>query len=230
MFQILKVIVGSRAHGLANADSDTDFRGVFITPTKELLKLGGTTQQTSWIEGKEDDTSWELGKFLLMATKCNPTILEVFMAPRTSISDDGVWTTESPDNSWGDRLIALFPHVWNSTDAFNAFRGYGKNQQKKFLDNKDVRPHKYAVAYLRTLYNAVQLLETGTFSLDTSDTPIYETLRRWKNKDYTVGEVMQVTHDWDKKVIDAYEKCEKKETNMEPINGFLLEMRQRFWE
>lgn len=225
MTQILRVLVGSRAHGLHTEESDYDWRGVYVNPTSEILKIGGTTQQTSWIEGKEDDTSWELGKFLLMATKCNPTILEVFKAQRTALTsrDEGI------DIRLGMELQALFPHVWNSTDVFNAFRGYAKNQQKKFLDGKDTRPHKYAVAYLRTLYLAVQLLETGTFDLNMEKTPIFGSLLRWKNKDYRIGEVMDLTAKWDQKVVEAYERNKDKETNLEPINEFLLDIRRKFW-
>lgn len=37
MEAILKVIVGSQAHGLATPASDFDYRGVFVVPTKEIL-------------------------------------------------------------------------------------------------------------------------------------------------------------------------------------------------
>src|SRR2546429_619841 len=117
---ILKTIVGSQAHGLANENSDYDYRGVFVVPTSEILRIGGSVKETNWIEGNEDDTSWEIGKFLLMATKCNPTVLETFLAPVK---------TSSP---LGDELRTLFPHVWNSNDVKNAFIGYGINQRKKF--------------------------------------------------------------------------------------------------
>jgi predicted nucleotidyltransferase len=223
--EILRVLVGSRAHGLHTEESDYDWRGVFVTPTSEILKIGGHTQQTNWIEGKEDDTSWEIGKFLLMATKCNPTILEAFKASHHSADD----ISREAYNQYGKHLQALFPHVWNSTDVFNAFRGYAKNQQKKFLDGKDTRPHKYAVAYLRTLYLAVQLLETGTFDLNMEKTPIFASLLRWKNKDYTIGEVMDLTASWEQKVEEAYKRNPNKKTDLAPINQFLLDIRKEFW-
>lgn len=223
--QILRVLVGSRAHGLHTEDSDYDWRGVFVTPTKEFFTLGGTTQQTSWIEGKEDDTSWEIGKFLLMATKCNPTVLEVFKAP-AHFNDD---IEREYFNQWGKHLKALFPYVWNSKDVMNAFVGYGLNQRKKFLENKDVRPHKYAVAYLRTLYMAEQLLLTGDFPVNMSGTPIFDTLLRWKNKDYQVGEVIQLTHEWEAKVRRAFEANPDKQTDIKPINEFLVSVREDFW-
>lgn len=37
---ILKVLVGSHAHGLAGPDSDRDFRSIFVMPTVELFRLG----------------------------------------------------------------------------------------------------------------------------------------------------------------------------------------------
>jgi uncharacterized protein len=229
--QILKVLVGSRAHGLHTEESDYDWRGVFVTPTQDILKLGGTTTQTSWIEGKEDDTSWEIGKFLFMATKCNPTVLEVFKAPIQGImvTEDVVGGVSKNAVAWGLELQKLFPYVWNSRAVMDAFVGYGLNQRKKFLENKDVRPHKYAVAYLRTLYLAEQLLLTGDFQINMADTPIFDTLLRWKNKDYQVGEVIQITHEWEKKVRSAFERNPDKKTEIEPINKYLLEIRKEFW-
>lgn len=221
--QILKVLVGSRAHGLHSEDSDYDWRGVFVTPTSELLRLGGTTQQTSWIEGKEDDTSWELGKFLLMATKCNPTVLEVFKAS-ASVNP----SITSPD-WWGQELQALFPYVWNSKYVMDAFIGYGHNQRKKFLENKDVRPHKYAVAYLRSLYQARELLTTGSFSVDMSQSEIFPILKKWKNKDYSVGEVIQTTSEWEQKVREAFYWNPDKQEDMDKVNEFLLKVRKEFW-
>lgn len=35
MKQVLKVLVGSRAHGLHNQDSDFDYRGVYVAPTSD---------------------------------------------------------------------------------------------------------------------------------------------------------------------------------------------------
>lgn len=217
MQQILKVIVGSQAHGLATPESDYDYRGVFVVPTSEILRIGGSVDETRWIEGKEDDTAWEVGKFLLMATKCNPTVLETFLAPVK---------TSTPI---GDEIRALFPHVWNSVDVKNAFIGYGINQRKKFLENKDKRAPKYATAYLRVLYNTWELLSTGTFSVDMSQTEIYETLKRFKSGDFTHGEVIQACWEIEIRVLEAFKQNPDKQTNMEPVNELLLKIRRQFW-
>jgi hypothetical protein len=214
---ILKTIVGSQAHGLATPESDFDYRGVFIYPTSEIISIRPPSDQTSWIEGKKDDTSWELGKFLMMAIKCNPTILEVFKSP------------VNYDFKYGQELRDLFPYVWNSTDVCNAYIGYGLNQRKKFLEDKDKRQPKYAVAYLRSLYNAWEILTTGDFSVDMSKTEIFKTLKKWKSGDFTLGGVINLTNAWQAKVEGAYKDNPNKKTEIEPINDFLLKVRKENW-
>jgi len=218
--QILKVLVGSHAHKLATPKSDFDYRGVFVTPTSELLKVGANIKSTHWIERKNDDISWEIGKFLMMATKCNPTILECLKAP----IEDG---THLP---YGTMLQDLFPHVWNSIGVKNAFIGYGLNQRKKFLEKKDNRAPKYAVAYLRTLYNAWELLRTGDFNIDMSKSSIYETLKQWKAGAFTTGKVIDITETWRENVELAFDKNQNKETNIDIINDYLLFIRKKYWE
>ena len=210
--------MGSQAHGLANKDSDFDYRGVFVQPTAEILALGPKRNHTSWIEGNIDDTSYEIGHFLFLATKSNPTILEVFLAPIEEADDIGM------------EMRSLFPHVWDSTDVRNAFIGYGLNQRKKFLDNKDNKREKYAAAYLRVLYNAYELLKTGTFTVRIADTPVGETVRKFKSGDFTVGEVVQITSEWQIKVEEMYEKSEKRVPDKDKINEFLLKVRRENWK
>lgn len=218
MNEILKVLVGSRAHGLNHETSDFDYRSVFWTPTCDLLKVGAKPKSTQWLEGDIDNTSWELGNFLNLATHCNPTILEVFLGPvQTSVG------------SAGYELRALFPSVWNSTGVKNAFVGYGLNQRKKFLDDKDNRREKYAVAYLRTLYNALELLKTGTFSVRMVDTEIFPTLVRWRKGEFETGEVIDTTAQWANKVEWAYNSVPHQETDTDAVNAFLLEFRRNHW-
>lgn len=213
----MKVIVGSHAHGLANENSDYDYRGVFVERTSKILELGNRKLTTSWNEGKDDDTSWELGHFLHLSTKSNPTILETYLAPRLHVT------------SYGEALRELFPYVWSSVGVRDAFIGYGLNQQKKFLDNKDNRRAKYAAAYLRTLYNGWELLSTGTFTIKIADTPVGETVRKFKSGDFTIGEVIDVCQGWIARVHIAYEKNPKKQPNIEKINEVLLSIRRNHW-
>lgn len=220
--QILKVLVGSRAHGLASETSDYDYRGVFVHRTSSVLSLGPKLKDTAWLEAdkvkgeKDDDTSWELGHFLNLSLHCNPTILEVFTAPLVEATPDG------------EAMRALFPYVWNPKGVRDAFIGYGLNQRKKFLDDKDSRAHKYAVAYLRVLYQAQTLLKTGHLIVNMRDTPVYQSLMRWKMGDLRKGEVIDTTAEWQGYVEVAAERC-LHEPQPEKVNAFLLDVRKRFW-
>lgn len=223
-YTILKVIVGSQAHGLAGPDSDTDYRSVYVQPTEEILSLGHKYKGSQWLEGEtEDNTAWEIGHFLQLATQCNPTILEVFLAP------------VSAGDHFGIELRSLFPYMWTPQQAFDAFTGYGKNQQKKFLDKKDSRPHKYAVAHIRTLCNLIDLLQKGTFSVDMTKDPMFETLKRIRSKDYTVGGVVNITEALTSQAETALEVAKSvaasfsKEERYTVANNFLLNVRREFY-
>jgi predicted nucleotidyltransferase len=219
MKEILRVLIGSQAHGLANENSDFDYRGVFVQPTVEILRLGSTKRNTNWIEGKNDVTSWEIGHFLNLSTKSNPTILETYLAP-----------VVGAPHPLGTSLRALFDHVWSSKGVRDAFIGYGLNQRKKFLEGKDSRPHKYAAAYLRVLYNAYELLSTGSFTITIANTSVGEMVREFKEGHYTAGKVIDVCQAWQESVERAYNNNPGKEVNLEAVNDYLLDLRSRCWE
>lgn len=224
---ILKTLVGSRAHGLSTPQSDHDYRGVFVQPTSVILGLSGVTQQTHWVEGrdvkeagkKEDDTAWEIGHFLKLATHCNPSILEVFAAP---IADD-ICTEE------GATLRQLLPYIWHPKGVRDAFIGYGLNQRKKMLEGKDSRPWKYAVAYLRVLCQAERLLTHKHLLVDFTRHEEYQTLLLFKNEMASPGDVINKCLQWQARVENAAEYCDQKQ-NLEPVEKFLLDVRRTHWE
>ncbi|MDB5077111.1 MAG: uncharacterized protein JWO42_3290 [Chloroflexi bacterium] len=186
-------------------------------PTSEMLKIGAEIKLSSWIEGNNDDTSWEIGKYLVLATKCNPTVLETFLAPIERSSP------------FGDQVRGLFPYVWNSIGVKNAFIGYARDQGEKFVANDDRRAAKYASAYLRVLYNCYELLSSGTFSVDLRGTEVYEQCKRFKSGDYSHHEVIDACSKMERKVLKAFEVNPDKQTNLEPINEFLLRVRKATW-
>ncbi len=213
---ILKVLVGSRAHGLHNKDSDYDYRSVYVLPTSEILSLGYKYKGTHWDEGNIDNTSYEIGHFLHLALQCNPTILEIFKTPIIYANEDG------------KKLRELFDYVWSPKKVFDAFVGYGLNQRKKFLDKKDNRQNKFAVAYIRTLYNLIELLFEKDFNVKIPDCKFKDMLIRFKKGNYKIGEVI----DWAEELTGgakAYLEICKHEANKEKVNEFLLKIRKRYW-
>lgn len=214
---ILKTLVGSRAHGLHHEDSDYDFRGVFINSTSELLSLGNKNHTVSWVEGREDETSYELSHFLHLATKSNPSILEVLASPIQEITSEG------------EELRALFPYLWNSKDVYNAFIGYGHNQRKKFIENKDNRTFKYSVAYIRVLLLAEELLTKGTMTVHIQGSDIKNMLLEIKAGFMNKGFVIDKAEELEARVKIAYEANPNKETDLDRVNDYLLKVRKNNW-
>lgn len=214
MKSILKVLVGSQAHGLANELSDNDYRGIFLVPTTEVLGLKEKIKNTSWIEGKEDDTSWEIKHFLQMAVRCNPTILEVFHAPIIASTEAGL------------ELRDLFKYAWNKRDILNSHLGYGANQRTKFIEDKDKRGNKYATAWLRTVYQAYSLFTSGNYPVDFTHTPVYTDLLRIKAGTVSRSQALEICEKWESNLKRAAEMfTDNPEHNPDMLEKFLVKVR-----
>lgn len=76
---IYRCVVGSRAYGLEEAGSDVDRRGIFLPPANLHWSLTGVPPQIEFDETQE--CYWELQKFLTLALKANPSVLECLYSP-----------------------------------------------------------------------------------------------------------------------------------------------------
>ncbi len=215
--RILKVVVGSHAHGLARPDSDKDFRSVFVLPTAELLRIGFKYQGTRMMKEEDDETAWEIGHFLQLALQGHPLVLETLVAPVVTMDD------------WGAELRQLFPRLWSAQAAYDAFLNYCDNQRKKMLEKKDGRPEKYAAAYVRVLFNLCELLERGTFSIRISETPIGEAVLKIKAGHFRPGEVIDMGEHWRAEAVRRLHTCSQ-QAHPETADAFLLRIRKAFLE
>ena len=212
---ILKVVVGSHAHGLARPDSDKDFRSVFVLPTAEFFRVGFKYQGTRMMKEEDDETAWEIGHFLQLALQGHPLVLETLVAPVVTMDD------------WGAELRQLFPRLWSAQAAYDAFLNYCDNQRKKMLEKKDARPEKYAAAYVRVLFNLCELLERGTFSIRISETPVGEVVGRIKAGQYRLGEVIDLGEYWSEEAARRLRICTQ-QARPDAANAFLLRLRKAF--
>ena len=212
---ILKVLVGSHAHGLASEESDRDYRRVYVIPTEDMFQLGFKYPATQWTKGDGDETAWEIGQFLLLATQGHPLILETLLAPVITADE------------WGEQLRLLLPAMWSPQKAFEAFTNYANNQRTKFLDKKDGRPAKYAAAYIRVLYNLCELLASGSFQIRVEVSPAGEQLAHIKNGQYRLGEVMDWGEELTQRAQQLTAAC-RNESDLPGINAFLVGIRGAF--
>lgn len=224
---ILKVLCGSRAYGLEDAESDFDYHGVYLVPTSTLLALGPRIKETAWIEGEDmDNTGWELRHFLQMAINCNPTVLETLVAPVE-------YTTEI-----GTTLRSMMPFFLSRKRIFDAYRGYASNQRKKMFEPTGgklggQRMAKAAIAYIRSLYHGTELLMRGTFNPQITNSELKEFLLLLKRNpgEIPYGAVIDTAMDWETQIRWAYEQTIiPHEPDIDAINEFLLKVRQENWE
>lgn len=208
-------LVGSRSHGLHNDESDYDYRSIYVIPTKQILSLNFKYKGTHWTEGVVDNTAYEIQHFLTLATKANPSILEIITRDHNTFTSD-----------YSEELLNLFPYLYNPKDAFNAYTGYSYNQRKKFLENKENRSLKYAVAYIRTLFNLQSLLQNNSFNLAvTKENKII--LNKIKNNLLTNGDIIDLAYS----LVETSKTLLTKATNqqdLDKVNKFLLKIRKNF--
>lgn len=147
---IYRCIVGSRAYGLENDESDIDRRGIYIAPAELEWSLFGAPEQFE--DHGSQSCYWEVQKFLRMALKANPNILECLYSP--------IIDKLAP---LGEQLLAL-RDGFLSQMIFQTFNGYAMSQFKKI--EQDIRNHgevrwKHAMHLLRLLITGAATLRSG---------------------------------------------------------------------
>lgn len=79
---LFECITGSRAYGLDHALSDTDVKGVFISPKEDFYGLNYISQ----VNGEtNDEMYYELGRFIELLLKSNPSMIELLHTPEDKI-------------------------------------------------------------------------------------------------------------------------------------------------
>jgi predicted nucleotidyltransferase len=73
-----RCIVGSTAYGLNHEGSDVDRRGFYLPPADLEWSLAGVPDQ---LETDNEEVYWELEKFIRLALKANPNVLECLYTP-----------------------------------------------------------------------------------------------------------------------------------------------------
>jgi predicted nucleotidyltransferase len=150
-FVIFRCVVGSRAFGLETNESDVDRRGIYLPPADLQWALYGVPEQ---LENDEiQQVHWELAKFLKLALKANPGILECLWSPIVEFT-----------NEIADELLAM-RDAFLSKLVYQTYNGYVLSQFKRL--EQDLRTHgaikwKHAMHLLRLLLSGITILEERT--------------------------------------------------------------------
>lgn len=125
---LLNGVVGSTAYGLATADSDIDVLGVFARPTMDLVGLSYPRETYTNPEGYVPDYTYhEARKYVNLALKCNPTIMELLWL--------GNWFVREP---LGQQLINIRQSFIFEKGVRNAYLGYASGQFHRIRSRGDL--------------------------------------------------------------------------------------------
>ena len=144
---VFQCVVGSRAYGLSREDSDVDRRGVYLPPADLEWSLYGVPEQLE--NSATDECYWEMKKFIVLALKANPNILECLFTPIVEK------TSEIGEMLQNRREIFL------SKLVYQTYNGYVMSQFKKLeqdLRNNGEIKWKHAMHLIRLLLQGISIL------------------------------------------------------------------------
>ena len=147
---IYRCVLGSHAYGLAHEASDVDRRGIFLPPAELHWSLFGVPEQ---LEDREtDEVYWEIRKFVTLALKANPNILECLYTPVIELT-----------TPLADELLAM-RESFLSKLVYQTYNGYVLSQFKRL--EQDIRTTgtikwKHAMHLIRLLIAGVTALREG---------------------------------------------------------------------
>jgi predicted nucleotidyltransferase len=147
---IYRCVIGSQAYGLADAESDVDRRGIYVPSADLHWSLYGVPEQLE--NEATQEAYWELQKFLVLALKANPNILECLYTPLVEKA------TLLAEDLLGMKAIFL------SRMVYQTYNGYVLSQFKKM--RADIRNHervkwKHVMHLIRLLLSGIGVLRDG---------------------------------------------------------------------
>jgi len=157
-FIIYRCIVGSQAFGLSSETSDIDRRGIYLPPAELHWSLYGVPEQIE--KDPTQEVYWELQKFLTMALKANPNILECLYTPLVEHATPLA------------RELLDHRHRFLSKLIYQTYNGYVTSQFKKL--EQDLRAHgkikwKHAMHLIRLLLSGIGALRESDLRLNQTE-------------------------------------------------------------
>jgi hypothetical protein len=146
-FILYPCVMGSQAYGLDSEESDIDRRGIYLAPAELQWSLFGAPEQFE--DNAAQACYWELQKFLIMALRANPNILECLYSPMVEKT-----------TPLADELLSI-RQGFLSQMIFQTFNGYALSQFKKIeqdLRNQGEVRWKHAMHLLRLLITGAAAL------------------------------------------------------------------------
>lgn len=212
---IYRCVIGSQAYGLAEAESDVDRRGIYLPSADLHWSLYGMPEQLENDETQE--AYWELQKFLILALKANPNVLECLYTPLIEKA-----------TPLAEELLSM-KSIFLSRLVYQTYNGYVMSQFKKM--QADLRNHgnvkwKHVMHLIRLLLAGIGVLREGfvpvrvdahrdrLLAIRRGEIP-WEEVEKWR---------LSLHHEFNA----AFETTKLPERpDYEPANAYLIQARRR---
>jgi predicted nucleotidyltransferase len=210
---IYRCVIGSQAYGLAVKDSDIDRRGLYLPPADLHWSLYGVPDQL-----ENDDTQeayWEIQKFLVLALKANPNVLECLYTPMVEKA-----------TPLAEKLLAM-KSIFLSHMVYQTYNGYVLSQFKKMqtdLRNQGQVKWKHVMHLIRLLLSGISIMREGFV-------PVRVEGHRDKLLAIRRGEMpWEEVEDWRKRLHHEFNAASEttklpERPDYEKANAFLIEAR-----
>ncbi|REK15721.1 MAG: nucleotidyltransferase domain-containing protein [Planctomycetota bacterium] len=212
---IYRCVIGSQAYGLATDDSDVDRRGIYLPPADLQWSLYGVPQQLENSETQE--AYWELQKFLVLALKANPNVLESLFTPLVEHA-----------TPLGDELRSMRA-IFLSRLVYQTYNGYVLSQFKKMqaaIRNQGAVKWKHVMHLIRLLLSGIEILRTRRLSVRVGEQR--EELLAIRRGEMPWEEVDQWRRSLHKDFDAAYDGTSLPERpDYERANAYLVDARRR---
>lgn len=213
-YVIYRCIVGSRAYGLSHDESDTDLRGIYLPPAERHWSLYGVPEQLE--DHVAQECYWEIRKFLFLALKANPNILECLYTPLVEYAAPLAEELRAIRACFLSKLI------------YQTYNGYVLSQFKKLeadLRNKGAIKWKHAMHLIRLLLSGIHTLQAGEILVDTGEHR--NQLLSIRREEMNWNEVNTWRLDLHRQFDAAYQNTRLPEyPDYERVNSFLIKARR----
>lgn len=191
--QILMGLTGSRAYGLDTSESDYDWKGIYQAPTCDILGLMQPKETIVRSSPHPDLQVHELGKFLQLALKCNPTVMEMlWLDEYVLLANTGaalvanrelfLWSKPIQNGIFG-RATQMLKQVRSGNvpedekeGVLESYINYAKDQFRRIADRDGTyksklakRTAKHTRHLFRLLDQGEELLTTGQLTVKVKD-------------------------------------------------------------
>lgn len=213
-YVIFQCVIGSQAYGLADEASDIDRRGIYLPSADLQWSLYGVPEQLECHETQE--AYWELQKFLILALKANPNILECLYSP--------IVEKMTP---LAEELIEM-RSMFLSKLVYQTYNGYVLSQFKKMqadIRNQGRVKWKHVMHLIRLLMSGIGVLKEGVVTVRVEEER--EQLLAIKRGELSFDETEKIRKSLSREFEKAFETTTLPDRpDYERANAFLVKARR----